>query len=75
MPRSFEELTNNEAWRKELKEAYPSVEQVDLLVGTLAESAAKNGSPPAFGFSDTVFRIFLLIASLRFNSARLSTAG
>src|SRR5262249_4183430 len=63
VPKSFEELTSNEDWRRELKEVYATVDQVDLLVGTLAESSAKNGSPPGFGFSDTVFRIFILMAS------------
>ncbi|GLS22523.1 putative peroxidase [Labrys miyagiensis] len=70
VPKSFEELTNDETWRRELKEVYSSVEQVDLLVGTLAESNAKNGSPPGFGFSDTVFRIFVLMASRRLKSDR-----
>lgn len=72
-PRSFEELTNDPRWRQELSDVYGSVEQVDLLVGTLAESNASNGSPPGFGFSDTVFRIFILMASRRFKSDRFFT--
>ncbi|WP_448146427.1 peroxidase family protein [Labrys miyagiensis] len=73
VPKNFEELTNNETWRRELQEVYASVEQVDLLVGTLAESDARNGSPPGFGFSDTVFRIFILMASRRLKSDRFFT--
>ncbi|MGH6910894.1 MAG: peroxidase family protein, partial [Phenylobacterium sp.] len=44
---------------------------VDLLIGTLAESrCSKNGTPPGFGFSDTVFRIFILMATRRLKSDR-----
>lgn len=71
VPKSFEELTDDPEWRRELKEVYGEVEKVDLLVGTLAESkAARNGTPPGFGFSDTAFRIFILLASRRLKSDR-----
>lgn len=71
VPRSFAELTTDPDWRRELEEVYGEVEKVDLLVGTLAESkAAPNGTPPAFGFSDTAFRIFILQASRRLKSDR-----
>ncbi|TCL75688.1 peroxidase family protein [Rhizobium sp. BK251] len=70
VPKNFDELTNDPAWRRELQEVYGTVDKVDLLVGTLAESNAKNGSPPGFGFSDTVFRIFILMASRRLKSDR-----
>jgi hypothetical protein len=41
---------------------------VDLMVGMFAEQ------PPAgFGFSDTAFRIFVLMASRRLNSDRFFT--
>ncbi|WP_293904761.1 peroxidase family protein [Phenylobacterium sp.] len=70
-PRSFEELTTNPQWRKDIKELYPSVEDVDLLVGTLSES--NGGTPVGFGFSDTVFRIFILMASRRLKSDRFYT--
>src|ERR1700741_5520566 len=53
VPKSFAELTSNASWQSELAAIYPSVEQVDLLVGLHCESA-----PPGFGFSDTAFRIF-----------------
>ena len=47
---------------------YPTVEDVDLTVGLYAET------PPAgFGFSDTTFRIFILMASRRLKSDRFFT--
>ncbi len=44
------------------------VNQVDLLVGMLAETP-----PPGFGFSDTPFRVFILTASRRLKSDRFLT--
>ncbi len=72
-PKSFEELTTNAQWREEVRALYPSVEDVDLLVGTLCESQADPGTPDGFGFSDTVFRIFILMASRRLKSDRFYT--
>jgi len=69
VPGSFEELTDDPKWRQELKDVYGAVENVDLLVGTLAERA-----PPGFGFSDTAFRIFILMASRRLKSDRFFTS-
>lgn len=69
-PRSFEALTTDPGWRAELAAVYPTVEDVDLQVGMLAESRAANGTPPGFGFSDTAFRIFILMASRRLKSDR-----
>src|SRR5262249_23640465 len=45
VPKTFEELTDNPEWQRELKEIYGSVDKVDLLVGTLVER-----NPPGFGF-------------------------
>jgi hypothetical protein len=45
------------------------VEQIDLLVGSLAESPLPSG----FGFSDTFFRIFVLMARRRLESDRFFT--
>jgi hypothetical protein len=74
VPKSFEELTDDKEWQAQLREVYGEVEKVDLLVGTLAESkAARNGTPPGFGFSDTAFRIFILLASRRLKSDRFFT--
>jgi hypothetical protein len=44
------------------------IDAVDLQVGLLAEPL-----PPGFGFSDTAFRIFILMASRRLKSDRFFT--
>jgi hypothetical protein len=73
-PASFDELTTDPTWRAEISSLYRNVEDVDFLVGTLAESkASPNGTPPSFGFSDTVFRVFILMASRRLKSDRFFT--
>ena len=69
VPKSFAELTSNAEWQKELAAVYKSVEDVDFLVGMHCETA-----PPGFGFSDTAFRIFILMASRRLKSDRFYTA-
>ena len=67
--RSFEELCENREWAKEIEELYDGqLEDVDLMVGLYAESP-----PPGFGFSDTAFRIFILMASRRLKSDRFFT--
>jgi hypothetical protein len=67
--KSIDELTPNKQWVKELKEVYDDdIERVDLLVGMYAETL-----PKGFGFSDTAFRIFILMASRRLNSDRFFT--
>lgn len=74
VPASFEELTDDPEWQRELREVYDTVEDVDLLVGTLAETKnARHGTPPGFGFSDTAFRIFVVMASRRLKSDRFFT--
>lgn len=75
VPASFEELTDDPEWQRELREVYNDrIEDVDLLVGTLAEArSARYGTPPGFGFSDTAFRIFILMASRRLKSDRFFT--
>ena len=70
-PASFDELTDNKEWASEVAAIYERVEDVDLLVGTLCES--NGGTPTGFGFSDTVFRIFILMASRRLKSDRFYT--
>lgn len=69
VPKSFADLTSNPDWQRELAAIYKSVEQVDLLVGLHCETP-----PPGFGFSDTAFRIFILMASRRLKSDRFFTA-
>jgi len=64
--RSFEELTDVPQWADEIKRVYDGdLEKVDTMVGLMAEPL-----PKGFGFSDTAFRIFLLMASRRLKSDR-----
>lgn len=65
---SFEALTANPACAEELRQIYGDVERVDLMVGLYAEP-----KPPGFGFSDTAFRVFILMASRRLESDRFFT--
>src|SRR5262249_45321849 len=66
---SFEALTRNPHWARELREVYGDVDRVDLMVGMFAEDF-----PEGFGFSETAFRVFILMASRRLKSDRfLST--
>ena len=68
VPASFEELTDNAQWQRELEAVYGDVERVDLLTGTLAET-----KPPGFAISDTAFRIFIVMAGRRIKSDRFLT--
>ena len=66
---SFEELTDNAAWAEEMRRVYGNdVERVDLMIGLYAEP-----KPRGFGFSDTAFRVFILMASRRIKSDRFLT--
>jgi hypothetical protein len=68
-PTTFDELTPNQDWTRELQEVYDGdIESVDLLVGNYAERL-----PKGFAFSDTAFRIFILMASRRLKSDRFFT--
>ena len=63
---TFEELTDNPQWAQEIRHVYNNdIEKVDLMVGLMAEPL-----PEGMGFSDTAFRIFLLMASRRLKSDR-----
>jgi hypothetical protein len=65
----FEDLTPNPIWNKEIRDLYEGdIDRVDLQVGMLGEPV-----PPGFGFSDTAFRIFILMASRRLKSDRFFT--
>ncbi|MBA3347960.1 MAG: peroxidase [Actinobacteria bacterium] len=66
--KTFEELTDNPVWADELRRVYGDVERVDLMVGLYAEPL-----PKGFGFSDTAFRVFILMASRRLKSDRFFT--
>lgn len=63
---SFDELTDNPQWARQIRDVYDGrIDRVDLMVGLFAEP-----KPTAFGFSDTAFRIFILMASRRLKSDR-----
>lgn len=66
--KSFEDMTGNPETNRLLKEVYGNVDRVDAVVGLLGEQP-----PPGFGFSDTAFRIFILMASRRLQSDRFLT--
>jgi hypothetical protein len=67
--KSFDELTDKPEWRKELKAVYGGdLEKVDLMTGLFAEPL-----PEGFGFSETAFRVFILMASRRLKSDRFFT--
>ena len=71
MPRrkSIAEITPNKQWAKEINEIYNGdVDSVDVQIGMQAEKP-----PKGFGFSDTAFRIFILMASRRLKSDRFFT--
>jgi hypothetical protein len=64
--KSFEELTDRPEWAAEMKRVYNNdLEKVDTMVGLMAEPL-----PEGFGFSETAFRVFLLMASRRLKSDR-----
>ena len=67
--RSFDDLTDCTHLRKELKSVYGDVEDLDLLIGTLAEGHRPDG----FGFGETVFQIFIVSASRRLQADRFFT--
>jgi hypothetical protein len=65
----FEDLTANPDWNEQIREVYGGdIDKVDTHVGMLGEPL-----PPGFGFSDTAFRIFILMASRRLKSDRFFT--
>ena len=66
--KTFSDITSNPQWAKELEDVYHDVDRVDLMVGMYAEDF-----PKGFGFSDTAFRIFILMASRRLQSDRFFT--
>lgn len=69
VPKTFDELTDNPQWAAEIERVYGGdIEKVDTMIGMYAEP-----KPPGFAFSDTAFRIFVLMASRRLNSDRFLT--
>jgi hypothetical protein len=67
---SFQDLADDQETAAKLSRIYGGdIERVDTIVGMFAEK-----KPQGFGFSDTAFRIFILMASRRLNSDRYFTA-
>ncbi len=67
--RRFEDLSDDPEIVEEIRDVYDNeIDRVDLQVGLLTEPL-----PPGFGFSDTAFRIFILMASRRLKSDRFFT--
>lgn len=66
---TFEELTGETTLAAELRDVYGDVDLVDLMIGLYAEP-----KPRGFGFSDTAFRVFILMATRRLESDRFFTA-
>ncbi len=67
--RSFDELTPNKEWAEQIRRVYNNdIDKVDLQIGMYAEPL-----PKGFGFSDTAFRVFILMASRRLKSDRFFT--
>src|SRR5262249_39176637 len=68
-PATFEEMTGGDAaLAGEIERVYGDGESVDLMVGLDAEP-----KPEGFGFSDTAFRVFILMASRRLEADRFFT--
>jgi hypothetical protein len=65
---TFEEMADTPEHAADLRRIYDDVEQVDTMIGMYAER-----KPKGFGFSDTAFRIFILMASRRLASDRFFT--
>ncbi len=64
--RSFEDVTDNADWVRQMRDVYDGrIDRLDLMIGMFAEP-----KPTGFGFSDTAFRIFILMASRRLKSDR-----
>ena len=69
VPKSFADVTSNKQWATELHDVYNGdIDSLDLIPGMFAEDR-----PDGFAFSDTAFRIFILMASRRLNSDRFFT--
>ncbi|MFZ3492909.1 peroxidase family protein [Streptomyces sp. 5.8] len=66
--RRFEDVSSDAETVARLKEVYRDVDHIDTMVGLFAENP-----PQGFGFSDTAFRIFILMATRRLQSDRFLT--
>ena len=70
-------LRNWEHWKQlsddpevvdRIRDVYRSIDEVDTMIGLFAETP-----PEGFGFSDTAFRLFIVMASRRLQSDRFLT--
>jgi len=69
---TFADLTHDSEEADRLKEAYHGdVENLDLLIGTLAEGSENR--PTGFGFGETLFQLFILNATRRLEADRFYT--
>jgi hypothetical protein len=67
--KKWDDICDNKEWAGQIRDVYDGdLDAVDLQVGLLAETP-----PKGFGFSDTAFRIFILMASRRLKSDRFFT--
>jgi hypothetical protein len=66
---TFEEMADTPEHAADLRRVYSDPEEVDTMIGMYAEK-----KPKGFGFSDTAFRIFILMASRRLESDRFFTS-
>ncbi|GLW34913.1 peroxidase family protein [Actinoplanes regularis] len=65
----WEDLSTDPETVRRLRAVYRGIDEVDTMVGLFAETP-----PDGFGFSDTAFRVFILMASRRLQSDRFLTA-
>ena len=66
---TFEEMTGDTKLAGLMEEVYGDVDKVDLMTGAYAEPLIEG-----FGFSETAFRIAIVMASRRLNSDRFLTS-
>jgi hypothetical protein len=66
---SIDDLSDDPETVRALKQVYAGIEDIDLLIGNLAESRR----PPGFGFGETLFEVFILNASRRLQADRFFT--
>ena len=64
----FEDFSDDPAVVEKLRSIYGDPEDVDLMIGLYTETP-----PKGFAFSDTAFRVFILMASRRLKSDRFFT--
>ncbi len=64
----FEDFSDDPAVVQKLRNIYDDPEDVDLMIGLYTEAP-----PKGFAFSDTAFRVFILMASRRLKSDRFYT--